>query len=136
MDENNPENAISLLAYLNREQYGDWPITYGQYFNAPLSAENTADDGSPVYGEDRVNGEYGIVDSRKQTVYNYDPAVCTVFPRMWETQQKSHVKEYENWSDFAHNKSSVKVRDRQTGEMKKWISQRSGRTFDILLGTK
>lgn len=119
MDENNPENAISLLAYLNREQYGDWPITYGQYFNAPLSAENTADDGSPVYGEDRVNGEYGIVDSRKQTVYNYDPAVCTVFPRMWETQQKSHVKEYENWSDFAHNKSRVKVRDRQTGEMKK-----------------
>ncbi len=29
LDENNPENAISLLAYLNREQYGDWPVFYG-----------------------------------------------------------------------------------------------------------
>lgn len=119
MDENNPENAISLLAYLNREQYGDWPITYGQYYNAPLDVENTADDGNPVYAQDVKNGVYSIIDSRKQTVYNYDPAMCTVFPRMWENQQKSHVKEYETWSDFAHNNVKVDVRDRQTGEMKK-----------------
>ena len=26
IDENNPEDAVSLLAYLNREQYGDWPF--------------------------------------------------------------------------------------------------------------
>ena len=26
IDENNPEEAVSLLAYLNREQYGDWPM--------------------------------------------------------------------------------------------------------------
>ncbi|MDZ7848237.1 MAG: DUF2723 domain-containing protein [Owenweeksia sp.] len=36
IDENNPEDALSLLAYYNREQYGDWPVFYGQYFNAPL----------------------------------------------------------------------------------------------------
>ncbi len=119
MDENNPENAISLLAYLNREQYGDWPIVYGQYYNAPLSAENTADDGNPVYSQDDKSGEYAIVDARKQTVYNYAPEMCTMFPRMWETQQASHKKEYENWSDFAHNNSSVEVTDRQTGQPKK-----------------
>ncbi len=120
MDENNPENAISLLAYLNREQYGDWPIAYGPYYNAPLDAENTADDGNPVYAQDAKNGNYGIIDSRKQTVYNYAPEMSTVFPRMWESQQRSHVKEYENWSDFANNHTTVEVRDRQTGEMKKY----------------
>jgi hypothetical protein len=26
LDENNPENAMYLLSYLNREQYGDWPL--------------------------------------------------------------------------------------------------------------
>src|SRR5690606_2020268 len=33
MDENNPENAFTLLSYLNREQYGSMPLLYGQYFN-------------------------------------------------------------------------------------------------------
>jgi hypothetical protein len=119
MDENNPENAISLLSYLQREQYGDWPIVYGQYYNAPLAAENTADDGMPVYAPDKVSGEYIVIDARKQTIYNYAPEMCTIFPRMWETQQSSHKKEYEQWSDFAHNNTSVTVVDRQTGQEKK-----------------
>src|SRR5690606_9220995 len=32
LDENDPSNLVSLQAYLEREQYGDWPIMYGQYF--------------------------------------------------------------------------------------------------------
>ena len=32
IDENNPEDAVGLLSYLKREQYGSWPIVYGQYF--------------------------------------------------------------------------------------------------------
>ncbi|MBE9480334.1 MAG: DUF2723 domain-containing protein, partial [Bacteroidetes bacterium] len=37
IDENSPEDAISLLSYLNREQYGDWPLLSGQYFNSPIA---------------------------------------------------------------------------------------------------
>ena len=33
IDENNPEDAVSLLAYLNREQYGSKPLFWGEYFN-------------------------------------------------------------------------------------------------------
>lgn len=117
MDENNPQDAISLLSYLNREQYGDWPIAYGPYYNAPLDAENPADDGTPVYGQDVKTGEYGIVDSRKQSIYNFAPEMCTVFPRMWEMNQKSHVSQYEEWGDVAHNHTNVQVRDQRTGEM-------------------
>ena len=29
IDENSPEDAISLLSYLNREQYGTYPLYYG-----------------------------------------------------------------------------------------------------------
>jgi hypothetical protein len=46
INENNPDDAISLLSYLNREQYGSWPIFYGQYYNAPLDARNPYSDGS------------------------------------------------------------------------------------------
>jgi len=36
INENNPKNAVNLLAYLNRQQYGTWPLLYGQYYNAPV----------------------------------------------------------------------------------------------------
>jgi hypothetical protein len=52
IDENNPENAISLLSYLKREQYGEWPIYYGQYFNAPLDSKHPYKDGQPGYTRD------------------------------------------------------------------------------------
>jgi len=117
MDENNPENAISLLSYLNREQYGDWPIAYGPYYNAPLDVENPADDGNPVYALDEKSGEYVIIDARKQTNYNFASEMSTIFPRMWEQNQRSHVAPYEEWGNIAKNHTKVKLMNRQTGEM-------------------
>ncbi|MCB0761054.1 MAG: DUF2723 domain-containing protein [Flavobacteriales bacterium] len=52
MDENNPENLFALLAYLNREQYGDRPLLYGQYFNTPT-----------VLGDDYKDGESAFIKS-------------------------------------------------------------------------
>jgi hypothetical protein len=50
LDENDPENLVSLEAYLKREQYGDWPILYGQYFNAELEKDRAKwKDRSDVY---------------------------------------------------------------------------------------
>ena len=49
MDENNPENIFALLSYLNREQYGDRPLLYGQYFNTPEDKLDPYIDGSDVW---------------------------------------------------------------------------------------
>lgn len=49
MDENNPEDVFALVSYLNREQYGERPLIYGQQWMAPLDAANPRKDGSPVY---------------------------------------------------------------------------------------
>lgn len=50
LDENDPENLVSLQAYLQREQYGDWPILYGQYFTAELESDRKKwDDRSDTY---------------------------------------------------------------------------------------
>ncbi len=51
LDENNPENVFTLLAYLNREQYGDRPLLYGQYFNSPADSKKPRLDGKPVYAK-------------------------------------------------------------------------------------
>lgn len=35
LDENNPETLSSLVSYLNRDQYGSWPLLKGPYWNSP-----------------------------------------------------------------------------------------------------
>jgi hypothetical protein len=100
IDENNPEDAVSLLAYLNREQYGTWPIFYGPYYNAPLNTTKPYKDGNPVYTRDDEQKRYVITDSRKATVPNYDERFMTFFPRMWSNSQRHHASEYQRWADI------------------------------------
>lgn len=94
IDENSPEDAISLLSYLNREQYGTWPIIHGQYYNAPVI---DYDDGNPVYIKDIKKGKYIITDNRKNTIPVYDPEFTTLFPRMWSDQKPSHIRTYKQY---------------------------------------
>lgn len=49
LDENDPENLVTLHAYLKREQYGSWPILNGPYWNSRPAAPETYKDGSPFY---------------------------------------------------------------------------------------
>ncbi|HNS16881.1 MAG TPA: DUF2723 domain-containing protein [Bacteroidales bacterium] len=97
INENEPSDAISLLSYLNREQYGDWPIFYGPYYNAPLDPENPYKDGNPIYIKDLNTGKYVITDDRKSSIPNYDNRFCTIFPRMWSNQKESHISAYKQW---------------------------------------
>ena len=104
LNENSPKNAIALLAYLNREQYGDWPLFYGQYYNAILDAKKPYIDGNPHYTRDDKKGKYVITDDRKGTVPNYDPKFCTVFPRMWKSEKTDG---YKQWADIKGTPVSV-----------------------------
>lgn len=96
INENNPDDAVSLLSYLNREQYGSWPIFYGQYYNAPLDSKNPYSDGNPIYIRDVEKGKYVITDPRKSANPIYDPKFSTIFPRMYSAQD-NHIKAYQSW---------------------------------------
>ena len=115
MDENDPENAITMLSYLNREQYGDWPLIYGQNYNAPTDQANFKD-GEPVYVKDEKSKKYKVVDDRKKSIPAYEKEYCTIFPRMW-SQQGNHESSYRYWGDVqAHHKTKTRMND-QTGQM-------------------
>ncbi len=94
INENDPKDAISLLSYLNREQYGTWPLLTGQYYNAP---EVDRKDGNPVYMKDVKMGKYVIKDDRKGTIPVYDERFTTIFPRMWSSQKPAHIKLYKEY---------------------------------------
>ncbi len=90
MDENNPENVFSLLAYLNREQYGDRPLIYGQYYNARAIDQ---EEGSRTY----IKGETKYIAGDKKVTPIYEPARTTLLPRMYSSQA-NHISAYKEWS--------------------------------------
>jgi hypothetical protein len=92
INENNPNNVFSLISYLDREQYGERPLLWGQYYNAPITdvVENKA-----VYAP--VNGKYEIIAHHYK--YVYDNQFKTFFPRMY-SQEPLHVMIYKDWADI------------------------------------
>lgn len=92
MDENSPDNVFALLSYLNRDQYGNRPLLYGQYYNAPPVGIK---EGKPIYSQ--VNGRYEI--TFRQRSYEYDPRFTTIFPRMY-SPDPDHIKAYQDWANI------------------------------------
>lgn len=97
MDENNPQDIFSLLSYLNREQYGDRPLLYGQYYNADVQRDEVGNpvvkDDGPVYKQ--IDGKYKIVDTKKS--YKFESANSGFFPRMY-SNQPDHIEAYKDWA--------------------------------------
>lgn len=103
IDENNPSNAINLLAYLQREQYGDVPLFYGQYYSAPVQSQDKWEDRNPVYAKDEAAGKYVIIDKREKSKPKFESEFCTVFPRMW-SGEAHHIQGYESWANVKGEK--------------------------------
>ncbi|MCF8345881.1 MAG: DUF2723 domain-containing protein, partial [Bacteroidales bacterium] len=77
MNENRPDNAFALLSYLNREQYGDRPLVFGNQYNAEIeSVEYT----KPLYILNKETNRYEV-GSRKAEL-NYKEGKI-LFPRMY-----------------------------------------------------
>ena len=93
MDQNSPNNAFALLSYLNREQYGDRPLMYGQFYDSPYNPQQRYLEGKPVYSQ--IDGKYKITYNR--VVPNYDDKFNMLFPRMWSTMEPSHAEDYKDW---------------------------------------
>jgi len=94
INENAPKDMVSLVTYLNREQYGTWPLLTGQYYSAPVI---DYEDGSPIYKRDDKAGKYVVIDDRKGTVPVFDKRFTTIFPRMWSNERRGSVQFFKDW---------------------------------------
>lgn len=100
IDMNDPEQPFSLLSYLNREQYGENPLLYGQYFYArPIKYE----DGDMQYAKS-LDGKYEEAGTKKKAVY--DKKDCTIFPRMW-ADRSDYVAAYREWEKIPEGKKAT-----------------------------
>lgn len=90
MDESNPDNVFALQSYLNREQYGDRPLFYGQFFNAEYVGKV---DGAKIYHKGEKS--YDVIGRKSEA--EYDPKMSGLFPRMY-SNQAHHIAEYKSWT--------------------------------------
>lgn len=97
IDMNNPEEPFNLLSYINREQYGDRPLLYGPYFNAPFAYDESGNreivEGRTLYRKDST----GYTDIGKRLDYKYDKSYSTFFPRMGDKDKSSSEQGYRSW---------------------------------------
>lgn len=80
VDMYNVDNPVSLVGYLSREQYGDWPILFGPFFTEEISNEDFVETGDLyVKGPDKYEVAGKI---QKQNYSGMETA--HLFPRMWD----------------------------------------------------
>lgn len=104
LDENNPDNALSLLSYVNREVYGQRPLFQGEYYNAPVTAFK---DGKNFYY--KKDGKYLVSDTR--TEYVYDSRFTTFFPRMYNNQEPKYEQFYKSWGKIKGRSVTIQNSD-------------------------
>jgi len=95
LDQNNPEDLHTLLSYLNREQYGDTPLIYGQYFNSPLVENKRFVKDKNIYI--KKDGKYVV--SYEKTKANFKDSHKSIFPRMHtKGMTGKNPEEYAKWT--------------------------------------
>ena len=118
MDQNSPEDIFSLGTYLNREQYGQRPLFYGEaYTSRPIGLdkevtikkhENTPDEVKAGKGD-----SYDVLEL--DGGYIYPGGMKMLFPRMYS---RAHAQAYDQWlGGVTKHDVEFTYRDPETGEV-------------------
>lgn len=95
IDMYNVDNPMSLVGYLGREQYGDFPLLYGQVFTAQ---PNDYEEGEQKF----VKGQKQYVNTGRDITPVYDPSDKMLLPRVWDaSNEQGHATFYRQWLNLA-----------------------------------
>jgi len=95
LNNSDPENVFALLSYLNREQYGDRPLLYGEYFDSqPIENKEVGN----IYRQGK--DKYEVAGKKYETIYDRN----TLLPRMY-SRSPQHVGFYREWMKIPEGQS-------------------------------
>jgi len=97
VDVNNPDNIISLLPYVQREQYIHPPLFRGQDFNSPVIDIKDAGEG---YYAAIIGGKDRYITGGLKKEYVYEPGRTRFFPRIWDNYEPAHARFYMDYLDL------------------------------------
>ncbi len=103
----NVDNPVNLVGYLSREQYGDYPILYGQDFTAIPSEQNLE--------ETYIKGKDKYVKHGRKVVTTYAPEDQHLFPRMWDqSNDQGHADYYAAFAGIGKDQKTGEWQDKPT----------------------
>ncbi len=108
INENNPSSARELLAYYNREQYGDANVFYDKYYSFVFKKEEDPNqpykDDIKKYEKDFKTGKYVVVNDKTYKDYfpNYSDTHKGFIPRMTGTS-KTNIDYYKHLAGIPEN---------------------------------
>ncbi|WP_420602834.1 DUF2723 domain-containing protein [Flagellimonas sp.] len=95
VNENDPSDARSLLAYYNREQYpGVESPFYGAYYSDAFAPAGEDKDDRPKYEKDEKLGKYVIVNNYKNAIQGPNEKHVGLLPRLWSDQHAENYMRY------------------------------------------
>ncbi len=95
INENDPSDARTLLAYYNREQYGGVASPfYGPYYSDMFAASDGFTDDSPKYERDEKLGKYVIVNDYKNAIGTPNKKHVGILPRLWSADHAENYMRY------------------------------------------
>jgi hypothetical protein len=106
INENKPSDAAEVLAYYNREQYGEQKLFYGPQFSdtySGLDSETPYLDDKPNYERDYKTGTYIITNNFKNAKQNTDDAHKAFLPRMWSNEHNVNYMTFGAPLEFSLN---------------------------------
>lgn len=101
IDMTNPDDVLSLVSYLQRDQYGSQPIVFGPDFDSEAGRDFKK--GTPVYAEIKKDGKdhYELLGNRQPTpIYPADQK--RFFPRVW-SGDGNHSNFYRRYLELSAN---------------------------------
>ena len=111
INENNPSDARSLLAYYNREQYPgvDSPV-YGAYYSDTFAPSGEPRDDKPKYEKDEQLGKYIIVNDYEGALPGPNEKHIGILPRMWSDQNAENYMKHFGVLNFTMKQSNEELR--------------------------
>jgi hypothetical protein len=103
INENKPSDAAEVLAYYNREQYGEQKLFFGPQFShaySGLDENNPYLDEKPNYERDYKTGKYIITNNFKNAKQNTDDNHKGFLPRMWSDDHSVNYMSFTEPLDF------------------------------------
>ncbi|WP_329807028.1 DUF2723 domain-containing protein [Flavobacterium facile] len=117
INENKPSDAAEVLAYYNREQYGETKLFYGPQFSnvyAGADKEDPYSDDKPNYERDEKTGKYVITNNYKDANHNPNSDHNAFLPRLWSEEHAKNYMTFTKPLEFSINHEAFY--DEETGE--------------------
>jgi hypothetical protein len=118
INENKPSDAAEVLAYYNREQYGEQKLFYGPQFSDTYSGLDPVTpylDDKPNYERDYKTKKYIITNDYINAKQNTDDAHKGLLPRMWSNEHNENYMifteplEFRINPEYAHEDELVQI---------------------------